>query len=51
MSDVGRKTVPDKGRLNREELVTKASEFPVFLEKKILLPLLLELNLQSFDNV
>ena len=28
MSDVGRKTVPDKGRLNRERPVTKALEFP-----------------------
>ena len=28
MSDVGRKTVPHKGRLDRERLVTKALEFP-----------------------
>ena len=28
MSDVGRKVVPDKGRLNRERPVTKALEFP-----------------------
>ena len=28
MSDVGRKTVSDKGRLNRERPVTKALEFP-----------------------
>ena len=28
MSDVGRKTVPDKGRQNRERPVTKALEFP-----------------------
>ena len=28
MSDVGRKTVPDKGYLNRERPVTKAPEFP-----------------------
>ena len=28
MSDVGEKTVPDKGRLNRERPVTKALEFP-----------------------
>ena len=28
MLDVGRKTVPDKGRLNRERPVTKALEFP-----------------------
>ena len=28
MSDVRRKTVPDKGRLNRERPVTKALEFP-----------------------
>ena len=28
MSDVGRKTVPYKGRLNRERPVTKALEFP-----------------------
>ena len=28
MSDVGRKSVPDKGRLIRELLVTKALEFP-----------------------
>ena len=28
MSDVGRKVVPDKGRLNRERPVTKAIEFP-----------------------
>ena len=28
LSDVGRKTVPDKGRLNRERPVTKALEFP-----------------------
>ena len=27
MSDVGRKTVPGKGRLNRERPVTKALEF------------------------
>ena len=29
MSDVGRKTVPDKVRLNRERTVTKALAFPV----------------------
>ena len=28
MSDVGRKTVQDKGRLNRDRPVTKALEFP-----------------------
>ena len=28
MSDMGRKVVPDKGRLNRERLVTEAPEFP-----------------------
>ena len=28
MSDVGRKTAPDKERLNRERPVTKALEFP-----------------------
>ena len=28
MSDVGRKIVPDKGRLNRARQVTKALEFP-----------------------
>ena len=28
MSDVGRKTVPDKWRLNRRRPVTKALEFP-----------------------
>ena len=28
MSDVGRKTVPYKGRLDRERPVTKALEFP-----------------------
>ena len=33
MSDVGRKVVPDKGRLNRERPVTKAIEFPSCTEK------------------
>ena len=33
MSDVGRKTVPDKGRLNRERPVTKALEFPFCARK------------------
>ena len=33
MSDVGRKVVPDKGRLNRERPVTKALEFPSCTEK------------------
>ena len=28
VSDVGRKTVPDKGRLNRQPPVTKTLEFP-----------------------
>ena len=28
MSDVGRKTVPDKGLLDRERPLTKALEFP-----------------------
>ena len=28
MSDVGRRVVPDKGRLNRERPATKALEFP-----------------------
>ena len=28
MSDVGRKIVPDKGRLNRDRPVTKALKFP-----------------------
>ena len=28
MSDVGRRVVPDKSRLNRERPVTKALEFP-----------------------
>ena len=28
MSDVGRKVVPDKGRLNRKRPVNKALEFP-----------------------
>ena len=28
MSDVGRKTVPDRGRLNRERPVTEALEIP-----------------------
>ena len=30
MSDVGRKSVPNKGRLNRERPVTKALEFPFY---------------------
>ena len=34
MSDVGRKTVPDKGRLNRERPVTKALEFPFCTGKR-----------------
>ena len=29
MLDVGRKTVPDKGHLNRERPVTKALEYPL----------------------
>ena len=33
MSDLRRKTVPDKGRLDRERPVTKALEFP-FCTKK-----------------
>ena len=33
MSDVGRKTVPDKGRLNRERPVTKTLEIPFSTEK------------------
>ena len=33
MSDVGRKAVPDKGRLNRKHPVTKALEFPFCTEK------------------
>ena len=33
LSDVRRKTVPDKGRLNRERPVTKALEFPFFTGK------------------
>ena len=33
MSDVGRKIVPDKGRLNRERPVTKAIEFPFCIGK------------------
>ena len=35
MSDVGRKTVPDKGRLNRERTVTKALAFPVCTGKSL----------------
>ena len=35
MSDVGRKTVPDKGRLNRERPVTKALEFPFCTGKSL----------------
>ena len=38
MSDVGRKTVPDKGRLNRERPVTKALEFPFCTEKSCSFP-------------
>ena len=37
MSDVRRKTVPDKGRLNRERPVTKALEFPFCLGKRFFL--------------
>ena len=33
MPDVGRKTVPDKGRLNRERPVTKTLEIPFSTEK------------------
>ena len=35
MSDVGRKTVPDKGRLNKERPVTKALEFPFFARERV----------------
>ena len=35
MSDVGRKTVPDIGRLIRKRPVTKAPAFPFCTEKKI----------------
>ena len=34
MSDVGRKVVPGKGRLNTERPVTRALEFPSCTEKK-----------------
>ena len=34
MLDVSRKVVPDKGRLNREQLVTKALKFPSCTKKK-----------------
>ena len=34
MSDVGRKTVSDKGRLNRKRPVTKALEFPLCTGKR-----------------
>ena len=34
MSDVGRKTVPAKGRLNRERPLTKAAEFPFCTGKR-----------------
>ena len=34
MSDVGRKTVPDKGHMNRERPVTKALEFPFCTGKR-----------------
>ena len=34
MSDVGRKVVPDKGRLNTVRPVTKALEFPLCTEKR-----------------
>ena len=34
MLDAGRKTVPDKGRLNRERPVTKALEFPFCTGKR-----------------
>ena len=39
MSDVGRKTVPDKGRLNRERPVTKALEFPFCTGKSFFIEL------------
>ena len=35
MSDVGRKTVPDKGRLDRERPTTTALEFPFCTEKSL----------------
>ena len=35
MLDVGRKTVPDKGRLNRERPATKALEFPFCTGKSV----------------
>ena len=38
MSDVGEKTVPDKGRLNRARPVTKALEFPFCTEKSCSFP-------------
>ena len=34
MLKVGRKAVPDKGRLNRERPVTKAHEFPFWHRKE-----------------
>ena len=35
MLDVGRRTVPDKGDLNRERPVTKALEFPFCTGKRV----------------
>ena len=37
MLDVSRKVVPDKGRLNREQLVTKALKFPSCTRKSLFL--------------
>ena len=52
MSDVGRKAVPDKGRLNRERPVTKALEFPFCTGKRFNpLKVLTCPLLQSYDSV
>ena len=50
MSDVGRKVVSDKGRLNRERQVTKASEFPSCAGKSFFFPPL-ELEPRIRDGV
>ena len=39
MWDVGRKTVPDKGRLDREQPVTKALEFSFCTGKSCFFPI------------